>query len=159
MPCSRFLSSTPALYRLAFKLYSKDGKPEVEVLEFRNGGSYLVEREWVEGTTFKDRHSGKMVGPFAFPAGRRELHRSHPVVYWPRRVVALPPTRHHPQRATQRSNSVRSELFAGLNRPLRGRDISGRRRRRSRPGYDDEPPPAWRPKTGFLLARIIDHVL
>ena len=54
-------------YRVAFKLYSKDGKREVEVLEFRNGESYLVEREWIEGTTFKDRHSGRMVGPFASP--------------------------------------------------------------------------------------------
>jgi hypothetical protein len=55
-------------YRVAFKLYSKDAKREVEVLEFRNGESYLVEREWVEGTKFKDRHSGKMAGPFASPA-------------------------------------------------------------------------------------------
>jgi hypothetical protein len=54
-------------YRVAFKLYSKDAKREVEVLEFRNGESYLVKREWVEGTIFKDRHSGKMVGPFASP--------------------------------------------------------------------------------------------
>ena len=52
-------------YRVAFKLYSKDGKREVEVREFSNGKTYLVEREWVEGTTFNDRHSGKMVGPFA----------------------------------------------------------------------------------------------
>jgi hypothetical protein len=65
------LGSTPDLYgleyRVAFKLYSKDGKREVEVLEFLNGETYLVEREWVEGTTFKDRHSGKVVGPFASP--------------------------------------------------------------------------------------------
>jgi hypothetical protein len=52
-------------YRVAFNLYSEDGKREVEVREFRNSESYLVERELVEGTTFKDRHSGKMVGPFA----------------------------------------------------------------------------------------------
>jgi hypothetical protein len=55
-------------YRVAFKLYSPDGEREVEVLEFRHGETYLREREWVQGTTFKDRHSGNMVGPFASPA-------------------------------------------------------------------------------------------
>jgi hypothetical protein len=54
-------------YGVAFKLYSKDGKREVEVREFGKGETYLVEREWVEGTTFNDRHSGSMVGPFASP--------------------------------------------------------------------------------------------
>jgi hypothetical protein len=52
-------------YRVAFNLYSQDGKREVEVRELRSGQTYLAEREWVEGTTFKDRHSGRMVGPFA----------------------------------------------------------------------------------------------
>jgi hypothetical protein len=51
-------------FRIAFNLYSVDGKREVEVREFRDGRAYLVEREWVEGTTFRDRHSGRMVGPF-----------------------------------------------------------------------------------------------
>ena len=54
-------------YRVAFNLYSKDGKRGVEVREFSNGQTYLVEQEWVEGTTFRDRHSGEMVGPFASP--------------------------------------------------------------------------------------------
>ena len=54
-------------YRVAFKLYSQDAKREVEVLEFRNGETYLREREWVKGTTFIDRHSGNVVGPFASP--------------------------------------------------------------------------------------------
>lgn len=54
-------------FRVAFKLYSKDGQREVEVREFRNGQTYLVERERVEGTSFADRHSGRMVGPFASP--------------------------------------------------------------------------------------------
>ena len=54
-------------YKVAFKLYSDDGKREVEVRQFSNGETYLVEREWVEGTTFNDRHSGRMVGPFASP--------------------------------------------------------------------------------------------
>lgn len=54
-------------YRVAFNLYSADAKREVEVREFSNGETYLVEREWVEGTTFRDRHSGRMVGPFASP--------------------------------------------------------------------------------------------
>jgi hypothetical protein len=55
-------------YRSAFKLYSEDGKRAADVLEFRDGGIYLDEQEWVEGTTFKNRHSGRLVGPFAAPA-------------------------------------------------------------------------------------------
>jgi hypothetical protein len=55
-------------YRIAFKLYSKDGKRAVDVLEFRNGDTYLDEQEWVEGTAFKNRHSGGLVGPFTSPA-------------------------------------------------------------------------------------------
>lgn len=54
-------------YKVAFKLYSEDGKREVEVREFSDGETYLVEREWVEGTTFNDRHEGRMVGPFDSP--------------------------------------------------------------------------------------------
>ena len=54
-------------YEVAFTLYSVDGKREVEVRAFDNGETYLVERELVEGTTFNDRHSDKMVGPFASP--------------------------------------------------------------------------------------------
>jgi hypothetical protein len=55
-------------YRSALKLYSEDGKRAADVLEFRNGETYLDEQEWVEGTTFKNRHSGRLVGPFASPA-------------------------------------------------------------------------------------------
>jgi hypothetical protein len=55
-------------YRSAFQLYSADGKRAVDVLEFRNGETYLDEQEWVEGTTFKNRHSGSLVGPFASPS-------------------------------------------------------------------------------------------
>jgi len=51
-----------------FTLYSEDGKRAVGVLEFGNGETYLDEQEWVEGTTFKNRHSGRLVGPFASPA-------------------------------------------------------------------------------------------
>jgi hypothetical protein len=54
-------------YRVAFKLYSDDGKREVEVRKFSDGKTYLVEREWLEGTTFNDRHDGRMVGPFSSP--------------------------------------------------------------------------------------------
>lgn len=54
-------------YQVAFSLYSEDGKREVEVREFSNGEIYVVEREWVEGTTFEDRHGGSMVGPFPSP--------------------------------------------------------------------------------------------
>lgn len=54
-------------YRSVFTLYSEDGKRAAHVLEFGNGETYLDEREWVEGTTFKNRHSGRLVGPFASP--------------------------------------------------------------------------------------------
>jgi len=54
-------------YRTVCTLYSHDGKRAAEVREFSNGETYLVEREWVEGTTFLDRHGGRMVGPFASP--------------------------------------------------------------------------------------------
>lgn len=54
-------------YRVAFILYSEDGKREAEVREFSNGETYLAERERGEGTTFNDRHGGRMVGPFASP--------------------------------------------------------------------------------------------
>lgn len=53
--------------RSLFKLYSKDGKRTADVLEFRNGETYVDEQEWVEGTTFKNRHSGSLVGPFNSP--------------------------------------------------------------------------------------------
>lgn len=52
-------------YRSAFKLYSEDGKRAADVLEFRSGESYIDEQEWVEGDTFKNRHSDRLVGPFA----------------------------------------------------------------------------------------------
>ena len=54
-------------YRVAFTLYSEDGKRKTEVREFSNGETYLAEGE-LEGKAFKDRHSGRMVGPFATPA-------------------------------------------------------------------------------------------
>jgi len=54
-------------FRTVSTLYSTDGKRAVEVLEFRNGETYLDERERGEGTTFKNRHTGRLVGPFASP--------------------------------------------------------------------------------------------
>jgi hypothetical protein len=54
-------------HKVAFKLYSDDGKREVEVREFSHGETYLVERERAEGGTFNDRHKGRMVGPFPSP--------------------------------------------------------------------------------------------
>lgn len=60
-------------YRSAFTLYSVDGKRAAEVLEFRNGETYLDEKEWFEGTTFKNRHSGGLVGPFASPEDARKF--------------------------------------------------------------------------------------
>ena len=60
-------------YRVAFNLYSKDGKRHAKVCEFSNGETYLDEQEWVEGTTFKNRHSGRMVGPFASPENAKRF--------------------------------------------------------------------------------------
>ena len=60
-------------YRVAFKLYSEDGKREAEVRELRDGKTYLIERDWVEGNTFKDRHSGRSVGPFASPQAAEQF--------------------------------------------------------------------------------------
>jgi hypothetical protein len=54
-------------YRSVVKLYSADGKRGVDVMEFDNGETYLDEMEWVEGTTFKNRHGDRLVGPFASP--------------------------------------------------------------------------------------------
>jgi hypothetical protein len=54
-------------FRVEFILYSVDGKRAAEVRAFSNGETYLSEEEWVEGTTFRNRHSGRMVGPFASP--------------------------------------------------------------------------------------------
>lgn len=53
-------------YRIAFTLYSKDASRKVEIRQFSNGKTYMLEQE-AEGETFKDRHSGSMVGPFASP--------------------------------------------------------------------------------------------
>lgn len=62
-------SPTPGQeYRSVFKIYSEDGKRAADVLEFDNGEVYLDEQELGEGTTFKNRHSGRLVGPFASPA-------------------------------------------------------------------------------------------
>jgi hypothetical protein len=60
-------------FRIACKLYDVDAGREVEVREFRNGEVYLVERERVDGEAFVDRHSGRMVGPFASAEAAEEF--------------------------------------------------------------------------------------
>ena len=53
--------------RVTCTLHSSDGKRSAEVREFSTGETYLLESEWVEGTTFAERHLGRLVGPFASP--------------------------------------------------------------------------------------------
>ena len=60
-------------FRVAFNLYSEDGRREVEACEFRNGETYLVERERDKGGAFKDRHSGRPVGPFTSPEAAEQF--------------------------------------------------------------------------------------
>ena len=55
-------------YRIAFELYNKHGSRGAKVLEFSHGETYLLELEWVEGTTFAERLPGRLVGPFASPS-------------------------------------------------------------------------------------------
>jgi hypothetical protein len=52
-------------YRVAFCLYSPDGKRCSEVRERRDGTTYFVDRVWVEGTTFKDRGAAKKSAPIS----------------------------------------------------------------------------------------------
>ena len=52
------------LHRVAFNLYSRDGKRGVEVRERRDGSWYFVDQEWVQGTTFKYRGVAEENGPF-----------------------------------------------------------------------------------------------
>lgn len=56
-----------AQYRIITTLYSFDGKRSAEIREFSHGDVYLLEAEWVEGTTFRARHGGRLVGPFVSP--------------------------------------------------------------------------------------------
>lgn len=54
-------------YRVTSTLYSSDGKRSAELREFGNGETYLLESEWLEGTSFRPLHSGRLVGPFPSP--------------------------------------------------------------------------------------------
>jgi hypothetical protein len=61
------VSSESPEYTVPFCLYSVDGKRCAEVRVRRDGRAYFVEREWVEGTTFKDRGRGEEIGPYETP--------------------------------------------------------------------------------------------
>ena len=59
--------------RVAVRLYSLDGRREVDVCEFRAGQTYLIERELGDSGVFVDRHSGKLVGPFESPEAAEQF--------------------------------------------------------------------------------------
>jgi hypothetical protein len=65
-------------YRVAFCLYSADGKRSVEVRERRDGRAYFIERVWVEGTTFGDRRPGEEIGPYETPEAAEVAAVSRP---------------------------------------------------------------------------------
>jgi hypothetical protein len=54
-------------YVVTLTVYSEDGKRAARICEFDNGETYLDEQEWVEGTTFANRHGDRLVGPFKSP--------------------------------------------------------------------------------------------
>jgi hypothetical protein len=54
-------------YKVAFCLYSVDGKRGVEVRSRSDGRACFVEREWVEGTTFEDRGTRRGNKPLRNP--------------------------------------------------------------------------------------------
>jgi hypothetical protein len=64
---SRAASIAGMEYGVECTLYSSDGERAAEVRRFSNGETYLLESEWVEGTSFEPRHSGSLVGPFPSP--------------------------------------------------------------------------------------------
>lgn len=51
-------------FRVVFSVFSEDGKRAADICVFSNGETYLDEKEWVQGMTFKNRHGGSLVGPF-----------------------------------------------------------------------------------------------
>ncbi|WP_414450821.1 hypothetical protein AB4851_17355 [Burkholderia sp. 22PA0099] len=67
-------------YRSVFKLYSEDGKRIVDVLEFRNGETYLDEQEMVEGTTPRNRHWGKVGRPIRLAIRCGKIRGRNPLV-------------------------------------------------------------------------------
>jgi hypothetical protein len=65
--CVPHKSLDGSMYRVTSTLYSSDGNRAAEIREFDNGETYLLESDWVEETTFNERHGGRLVGPFASP--------------------------------------------------------------------------------------------
>lgn len=65
----RALKKVPdgARYRVTGLLFSFDGRRSAEMREFSHGETYLMEAEWAEDGSFRARHEGRLVGPFASP--------------------------------------------------------------------------------------------
>ena len=71
---------------------ARDGKRAAEVREFSNGQTYLLESEWVSGTTYEERHGGRMrLRPVLGVSGScRAIHRDYILVYGPVGLMSAP---------------------------------------------------------------------
>ena len=68
-------------YTVAFELYNKNAKRGAQVRIYRDGRAYFVDREWVEGTTFKDRSGSALNGPYDTPVEAEKAAVSRPWFY------------------------------------------------------------------------------
>jgi hypothetical protein len=62
------------MFRDVCDLYTKDGSRGARVIERSDGKFYYVEREWVKGTTWKNR--GHLIGPYATPEAAESVAAS-----------------------------------------------------------------------------------
>ena len=68
-------------YRVTLQIYSQDGKRCSEVRMHRDGTAFFVDRECIDGTTFRDRGQGEEIGPFPSPKAAKAAAESRPWFY------------------------------------------------------------------------------